>query len=73
MKGGKNIEYYNRLDSTNIEAWEIIEKSNQHGTVIITENQIKGRGLPFICQNVDIVIIVNLSREKILSYILDLR
>ena len=41
---GKNIEYYNRLDSTNTEAWELVEEDNNHGTIIITENQIKGRG-----------------------------
>ena len=41
---GKNIEYYNRLDSTNTEAWDLVEESNNHGTVIITENQTKGKG-----------------------------
>jgi len=41
---GKNIEYYNRLDSTNTEAWELVEESNNHGTIVITENQTKGRG-----------------------------
>ena len=32
---GKHIEYYNRLESTNNEAWELIEEGNQHGTVIV--------------------------------------
>tara|TARA_Y100000590_G_scaffold423343_1_gene529137 strand:- start:137 stop:904 length:768 start_codon:yes stop_codon:yes gene_type:complete len=41
---GKNIEYYNRLDSTNTEAWELVENSNNHGTIVITENQTKGKG-----------------------------
>ena len=43
---GKRVEYYNRLDSTNEEAWELIEEEedNQHGTIVITENQIKGKG-----------------------------
>ena len=41
---GQTIEYYNRLDSTNTEAWELVEKSKNHGTIVITENQIKGRG-----------------------------
>ena len=41
---GKNVEYYNRLDSTNEEAWELIDESNQHGSIVITENQIKGKG-----------------------------
>ena len=41
---GKNIEYYNRLDSTNTEAWELIEENKNHGTIIITENQTNGKG-----------------------------
>ena len=43
---GKKVEYYNRLDSTNEEAWELIEEEqdNQHGTIVITENQVKGKG-----------------------------
>ena len=41
---GKHIEYYNRLESTNNEAWELIEEGNQNGTVIVTDNQTKGRG-----------------------------
>ena len=41
---GKHIEYYNRLESTNNEAWELIEEGNRHGTVIVTDNQTKGRG-----------------------------
>ena len=41
---GKNIEYYNRLDSTNTEAWELVEENKNHGTVVITENQTNGKG-----------------------------
>ena len=41
---GKNIEYYNRLDSTNTEAWELVEEYKNHGTIVITENQTKGKG-----------------------------
>ncbi len=41
---GKKIEYYNRLDSTNEEAWELLNEGNQHGSIIITENQTKGKG-----------------------------
>ena len=41
---GKNIEYYNRLDSTNTEAWELVEENNNHGTIVITENQTNGKG-----------------------------
>ena len=41
---GKKVEYYNRLDSTNEEAWELLDEGNQHGSIIITENQTKGKG-----------------------------
>ena len=41
---GNNIEYYNRLDSTNTEAWELVEEDNNHGTIVITENQTNGKG-----------------------------
>ena len=41
---GKNIKYYNRLESTNNEARELIEDSNNHGTIVITENQTNGKG-----------------------------
>ena len=41
---GKKVEYYNRLDSTNEEAWELSEQGYQHGSIIITENQTKGKG-----------------------------
>ena len=41
---GKKVEYYNRLDSTNEEAWELLDEGYQHGSVIITENQTKGKG-----------------------------
>jgi len=41
---GKKVEYYNRLNSTNEEAWELLSEGNQHGSVVITENQTKGKG-----------------------------
>tara|TARA_Y100001934_G_scaffold238138_1_gene290831 strand:- start:1127 stop:1885 length:759 start_codon:yes stop_codon:yes gene_type:complete len=42
---GKNIEYYQRLESTNAESWSLIKKDMaNHGTIIITDNQIKGKG-----------------------------
>ena len=41
---GKNVEYYNRLESTNNEAWELIEEKNQHGTIVVTDNQFNGKG-----------------------------
>jgi len=41
---GKNVEYYNRLESTNNEAWELTEEEKQHGTIVITDNQFNGKG-----------------------------
>ena len=41
---GKSIEYYNRLDSTNTEAWELVGEDENHGTIVITENQTNGKG-----------------------------
>lgn len=41
---GQVIQYYPKLDSTNTKAWELIAKNSENGTVIITDNQLKGRG-----------------------------
>ena len=42
---GKQIEYYQRIESTNKEAWEIIDlEETRHGTIIITDNQLSGKG-----------------------------
>ena len=41
---GKLIKYYPKLDSTNTKACELITKNVKNGTVVITENQTKGRG-----------------------------
>ena len=41
---GKYIEYYTQLESTNNEAWEIINEGTESGTLIITDNQISGKG-----------------------------
>ncbi|HIB26108.1 MAG TPA: biotin--[acetyl-CoA-carboxylase] ligase [Candidatus Marinimicrobia bacterium] len=41
---GQQIEYYGRLESTNSEAWEIIDEGVQSGALLITDNQYKGRG-----------------------------
>ena len=41
--GGK-IEYYNRLESTNAEAWELLALGAEHGTVVLTDNQFQGKG-----------------------------
>ena len=42
---GQQIEYYQRIDSTNKEAWEIIDLEDiSHGTIVITDNQLSGKG-----------------------------
>ena len=41
---GQSIQYYPKLDSTNIKAWELISENAENGTVVITGNQLKGRG-----------------------------
>jgi len=44
-KLGKHIEYYQRIDSTNQEAWKLMNlDETEHGTIIITDNQISGKG-----------------------------
>ena len=41
---GQSIQYYPELDSTNTKAWELITENATNGTVVITDNQLKGRG-----------------------------
>jgi BirA family biotin operon repressor/biotin-[acetyl-CoA-carboxylase] ligase len=42
---GKNIEYYQKIGSTNEEAWELINTNEaEHGTIVITDNQFSGKG-----------------------------
>lgn len=41
---GKNIIYYNSIGSTNSKAKELAESGQEHGTVIISEEQTLGRG-----------------------------
>ncbi|AFS79361.1 bifunctional protein biotin operon repressor/biotin--[acetyl-CoA-carboxylase] synthetase BirA [Gottschalkia acidurici 9a] len=41
---GRNILYYDSIDSTNNEAKNIASKGNEEGTVVIAEEQIQGRG-----------------------------
>lgn len=42
---GKDVEYYQRLGSTNAEAWELLENDRaSHGMIIITDNQLQGKG-----------------------------
>ena len=41
---GWKIEYYNRLGSTNLEAWELLASGAEHGTVVLTDHQFQGKG-----------------------------
>ena len=41
---GQVIEYYTQLDSTNEEAWRIIDEGVKPGTIIITDRQLSGKG-----------------------------
>ena len=41
---GKEIIYYEELDSTQDEAKRIVDKPISNGTIIITDNQTKGKG-----------------------------
>jgi len=42
---GKEIEYYQRLSSTNEEAWDLIKNEEaSHGMIVITDNQFQGKG-----------------------------
>ncbi len=41
---GQVIQYYLKLDSTNTKAWKLIFKNTPTGTVVITDDQLKGRG-----------------------------
>ena len=41
---GRNIIFYPQTDSTNDDIWESFHSGVQEGTVIITDNQRKGRG-----------------------------
>ena len=41
---GQQIEYYTRLESTNSEAWEIIDEGAQSGALVVTDNQFQGKG-----------------------------
>ena len=41
---GQQIEYYTRLESTNSEAWEIIDEGAKPGALVVTDNQFSGKG-----------------------------
>ena len=41
---GQSIQYFPKLNSTNTKAWELISENAKNGTVVITDNQLKGRG-----------------------------
>lgn len=40
----KNIEYYNEIDSTQLEAKKMAENNIENGTIVIANNQIGGMG-----------------------------
>ncbi|MFH0733012.1 MAG: biotin--[acetyl-CoA-carboxylase] ligase [Candidatus Omnitrophota bacterium] len=41
---GKNIIYYDVIDSTNTKCYELAEKNYPQGTVVVAEGQTKGKG-----------------------------
>lgn len=41
---GREIEYYQRLESTNEESFELIEEGCGEGTIIVTDHQTSGKG-----------------------------
>ncbi|WP_026885302.1 biotin--[acetyl-CoA-carboxylase] ligase [Clostridium beijerinckii] len=41
---GKNIVYFDEIDSTNIKAKELAQKDIEHGTIVIAEKQTLGSG-----------------------------
>jgi BirA family biotin operon repressor/biotin-[acetyl-CoA-carboxylase] ligase len=41
---GKNIEHYTWTESTNIDAWKLIDEGIDEGTVIVTDKQTDGKG-----------------------------
>lgn len=41
---GREIEYYQRIGSTNEEAFELIEEGCDEGTIIVTDHQTSGKG-----------------------------
>ena len=41
---GQSIQYFPKLDSSNTKAWKLISEKVNNGTVVITDNQLKGRG-----------------------------
>lgn len=41
---GKNVIYYNEIDSTQDEAKKLLKGKIQNGTIVLADNQTKGRG-----------------------------
>lgn len=41
---GQHIEYHSQLDSTNSEAWKLLNKGARKGTLVFTDNQKAGKG-----------------------------
>ena len=71
---GKEIEYYQRLSSTNEEAWDLIKNEEaSHGMIVITDNQFQGKGRsgnswfmsPSKGLAMSLIILESLSAEKV--------
>ena len=46
---GKDIEYYQRLESTNIESWELIEEGNaSHGMIAVSYTHLTLPTTPYV-------------------------
>ena len=41
---GHTIKYFESIDSTNTQSWNLLERESNHGMVVITKNQTGGRG-----------------------------
>ena len=41
---GHTIKYFESIDSTNTQSWNLLEKDSNHGMVVITNKQTRGRG-----------------------------
>ena len=48
---GKNIVYFDEIDSTNNRAKELGEKDGAHGTLFVADRQVAGKGEEAVCGN----------------------
>ena len=75
---GHTIKYFESIDSTNTQSWNLLEKESNHGMVVITKKQTDGRGRRgakwFSKENKSLtfsIILLNskISNESLLSFI----